>query len=368
MKKLLFDVDSIIPFYTKGHLYGVGRSTFELINALNKVENIPFELILYSQNVKGIGAKNITGNFNRLHFYIPRREPFNRLVNLFNLKRIFSQYDLMHIPHNTDDWENIHRTIYTIHDLIVYRYPEMWGLTDKERQEHRFIADNCKAIVTCSEASKRDIIKFWGCPSEKITVIPWGVNRNIFSPDYGSLPYIALNNKEFFFCPSCNHPRKQASLVLKSFKKYKQYGGLHKLVMLGPAEKDITPFTELIERGDIIVAKGVDDVILARLYSKAKATVVVSIFEGFGLPVIESLACHTQVICACNSSLIEAGGTVVEYLTSLDEDSLCQKFFQFEKCEKTFLDIQSVEEHLKNFTWEKCAEKYVKFWNRELNN
>ena len=367
-KKILIDVDSVIPYFTKGCVSGVGRSTLELIKALNEIGDMPFKVVLYSQNIKGIGAKSLKTKFQNLHFYIPRRKPFTNIINYLGLKHLFSQYTLMHIPHNTDKWEDVRATIYTIHDLIVYRYPEMWGLTDEERMEHNYIARHCKAIVTCSESSRQDIINFWKCDPSKVTAIPWGVNRHIFSPDLSSIQDIPYLSKDFFFSSSCNHPRKQASLMLKAFKEYMDRGGRNQLVLLGPKESEIIPYNDLIEKKKLIIIRNISDATLVRLYSQAKATIVVSLYEGFGLPVLESLACHTQVICAKNSSLIEAGGENVDYLEKLDEECLTKKMLSYDrKAKEQTLDAEKIEKHLGEFTWEKCAKKYIDFYTKVLN-
>ena len=62
-KKLLIDVNSIVPYYVSGKVNGIGRTTLELLQALADIDNLPFEIELYSQNMKGIGGRN-TG----LHF------------------------------------------------------------------------------------------------------------------------------------------------------------------------------------------------------------------------------------------------------------------------------------------------------------
>lgn len=59
MKKLLIDINSIVPYYVSGKVNGIGRTTLELIQALAQIDNLPFEVILYSQNMKGIGGRNI---------------------------------------------------------------------------------------------------------------------------------------------------------------------------------------------------------------------------------------------------------------------------------------------------------------------
>ena len=75
MKKLLIDIDSIVPYYVSGKLNGIGRTTLELINALDNIKkDIPFEIALYSQNMKGIGGKNTGLSFKNKHLYFPHRE------------------------------------------------------------------------------------------------------------------------------------------------------------------------------------------------------------------------------------------------------------------------------------------------------
>lgn len=368
-KKILLDVNSIISLYLNGFLYGVGRSTHELITALNNYDEIPFEIILFSQNLKGIGARNLQTKFKKLHFWLPNRNKTKNFSNFLKLKRLFSNYDIIHIPHNTDSWEDISKTIYTIHDLIVYRYPEMWGLTDEERKQHKFIAQNCKAIVTCSEASKNDIIKFWDVPEEKITVIPWGVNRKIFYPDLDQEININhLKKFNYFFCASCNHPRKNLNHIVESFSNYIKKGGNHNLILLKPYNFEYDKYQTLVDDRKIIIIEGISDDILRALYSQAKASILMSKYEGFGLPVLESLACGTQVICAHNSSLIEAGGEVVDYISENNLDLLTNTFLKYENLNKfETLDLEKTEKHLSNFTWENCARNYIEFYKKVLS-
>lgn len=369
MKKLLIDVDSILPLYSKGYLYGVGRSTYELVNALNGIEDIPFDITLFSHNMKGLGCRNLDTKYKKLHFYTPNRDRFNRISDSLKLRKLFSGYDLMHIPHNTDASENLSKTIYTIHDLIVFHYPEMWGLTDEQKKEIISKARKCKAIVTCSEASKQDIIKFLDVPEEKVSAIYWGINRDIFYPDHGEKSALLSEiNDDFFFCASCNHPRKQPGFIVESFDEYTKNGGAHQMVMLKPYGLDLNKFKHLIERGSLVIVDNVSDTDLRWLYSNAKTTVIASLYEGFGFPVLESLACHTQVICSENSSLVEAGGNVVDYISAKDKNELTRKFEYYSSIAKEdSLDVRKAERHLESFTWKSCAVKYVSLWTKLLN-
>lgn len=366
-KRLLIDVNSIVPYLQTGVSMGVGRSTFELVSAISELEDIPFEIGLFTQNLRGVKAK---GRFplKTHHLYIPNRSPFGYITNKLHLKKIFFNYDLLHIPHNTDWCEIFQKTIFTIHDLIVYRYPELWNLTEKSKAYFREVATKSKAILTCSESSKQDIIDFWEVNENKVTAIPWGINQEVFhfTTNESFLHSIGIKG-EFFFSASCNHGRKNTSMILEAYIKYLQKGGKKQLVLLSPSAKDLVPYEANIERKEIIVCSHISDIELASLYSEAHCSIVASSFEGFGFPVIESLSCGTQVLCAQNSSLTEVGGHVVDYFSELKSECICNKFLEYDHIPKeNTLDISMCRSHLSKFTWKNCAEKYVETYEQLL--
>lgn len=367
MKRLLIDINSVIPYFMYGHTTGLGRSTLELVNAFSEIGKFPFELMLYSQNLKGIRAKGHIP-LKEFHLFLPNKPFVRRMVNALHLKTFLTHYDLLHIPHNIDYCETYSKTVFTIHDLIVYHYPEMWAATELELDRFRVIGQRCKAIVTCSESSKNDIIRFWDVPDDKIFVIPWGVNRTIFRPvENESLLKRWDINRPYFFSSSCNHTRKNTPLILKAYEMYRAKGGTHQLVLLNPDGNELKGYADMVERKDVIVCRDVTDEELVTLYAHAHASVIVSSYEGFGFPVLESLACGTQVVAARNSSLVEAGGHVVSYIDQLEAETLCAKLMELsgvEKCQ--MMDSLAVKSHLDHFSWQKCAEAYIGVYEKLL--
>lgn len=268
-KRLLIDVNSIIPYILTGVSTGVGRSTFELISAISKLDNIPFEIALFTQNIKGVRAERKIP-LRSQHLYIPNRDPFRHISNKLYLKKLFFNYDLLHIPHNTDWCETFQKTIFTIHDLIVYRYPDMWTFTEKSKNFFRKVATKSKAIITCSEASKHDIIDFWEVEENKVTAIPWGINQEVFHHTTNEDFFHSLGIKgKYFFCASCNHARKNTPMVLEAYIKHLQRGGTKQMVLLGPSGKDLEPYEANIKRKEIIVCSHISDIELISLYSGA---------------------------------------------------------------------------------------------------
>lgn len=369
-KKVCIDVNSIVPFFRDGNLGGVGRSTLELVNAISLVKDeFDFDIELFSQNTKGIGSKSLNLPFKKWHFYFPNIEIGRKLVESLHLKRLLINPDLYHIPHNTESFCELSKTIFTIHDLITYYYPQMWGLTEEIDAELKYIAQNCRAIITCSQASKQDILKFWNIPASKIHVIPWGINKSLFYPTT-KLDFLISNHidkNHYFFCASCNHPRKNLSLLLEAYSLYLEQGGNHQLVLLNPMKELLSGYENLILTNKIVICSSVTDNNLVELYTHAKASVIISLYEGFGLPVLESLACNTAVISSCNSSLMEAGGNVADFLDKVDKKALSQKMLIYDRKKKEeTINKQAVENHLSQFTWEKCARETLKIYSNYL--
>lgn len=368
-KRILIDVNSIIGYLKNGYVFGVGRSTLELLKALNSInKEIPFEFVLYSQNTKRVSPKGLF-RFRSFHLLWPNRERYNKLLYAFGLKRLLLRYDLMHIPHNFgSDFSDVKNTLFTIHDAIVFRFPQYWGLTEIKIAQFRSVAQRCKAIVTCSECSKRDIVHFLDVPESKVTSIPWGINREMFHPmrDEDYLHRIGIHGL-YYFTSSANHPRKNLPLLLKSYRVYLAMGGQGQLVILNPEEEHLDSVADLITDRRIVIQRKITDKELAVLYTNAQCSLLLSSYEGFGLPVLESLACKTQVICARNSSLVEAGGDVVEYIDDMDESVIARKLLEYdESVKEAILDPIILEEHLNKFSWDECARKYIEFYQQQL--
>lgn len=372
-KRLLIDVNSITSYLKGGFLTGIGRTTYELLTQWNNIyDQIPFEIILYSLNTKGISSKGLF-TFRTLHLFWPDRNKYKRLLYTLRIRKFLSRYDLMHIPHNVDILEDVSNTVLTIHDVMSYRFSGVWGsaywsMPEEEKRRLEYAAKRCKAIVTCSECSKQDIVRYLNVAEDKVTVIPWGINREMFQPmcDDDYLCRIGIKGL-YYFTSSANHPRKNLPLLLKSYRTYLSMGGCGQLVILNPEAEHLASVKDLIDERKIIILRKISDKELAVLYTNAQCSLMLSSYEGFGLPVLESLACGTQVICARNSSLSEAGGSIVDYIDDMADLIIAQKMLAYDNRSKdSILDKHVLENHLKHFSWEKCAHEYIEFYKRQL--
>lgn len=262
--------------------------------------------------------------------------------------------------------------IITVHDLvrICFRYaretmPEKLGLKldalGLRKAQH---------IIAVSNYTKTDLLCRLNIPESKITVIHNGVDRNIFKPLAKRpfhFPYVLYVGTE--------RPRKNLGTLLSAFSMLKKGGSVMptlKLVKVGSAGRtDEFRHTTLDEIGrlglesEVVFADYASDEDLAAYYSSAVALVMPSLYEGFGLPIIEAMACGCPVIAANSSSLPEVAGDAALFFAPRDSLQLAhlirclvnEPVLRNELTRKGF-------ERVRHFSWERAARKTLEVYYR----
>ena len=158
-------------------------------------------------------------------------------------------------------------------------------------------------ITTVSEFSKGEIVQHLNVPESKVAVVHNGVDKSFFTTE--SKPINGLPENYLLFVGSMN-PRKNIERVVKSYIVAKEQSGLpHKLVIIGPNNKHIFRSVDIERRDDIITLGFVSEEQLKFAYENADVFVFPSLYEGFGLPPLEALACGTPVVASETTSLGE---------------------------------------------------------------
>lgn len=360
MKKLLIDANPCVPFLVSGRVNGIGRTNIELIKALNALpeEEIPFEIELYTQNIKGVNAKKLDTRFKTRHAFLRNNNRGNTIARQFRVRELLSHYDLMHITHNYHDVAHPDKCIVTIHDAMMFSYPENFLGHEASRKIIPDFARKAKAILTCSENSKREIAEFMHVSPDKIFVAPWGVDHTLLYPRKKKANRFT-NDKPYFIAVSCDIGRKNTIAVIKAFIKFYKHNPDHELICVwrNPSEKVL----RTIEQNPCIKQRihfvsNISNEELAELYSGASCTFFPSRYEGFGLPIAESMACGTPVVTCRNSSLEEVGGNTALYVDPDDIDAMEQYMEDFENgaLKKQELIEANVRQSML-FTWDNCS-------------
>lgn len=372
-KKMVIDANSMVYRTGMTHLPGIGRTTFELVKALQRIDKLPFDVTIFTQTIRGKLAVD-SSSFKQVNLPVPPLKQFEWMLKKLPLLDILAPHDLLHIPHNYAAVFNPAKTVVTIHDALYFSCPENFLGHEFAREHYPPLARACRAIITCSESSKEDIVTYMDVPAEKVTVAPWGVNSSIFYPcdsaqAFGTLAREANINRPFFVSVSCDRGRKNTITVMRAFKHALKRNIAHDLVLVwgNPPEEYLKELAPEIEAGRIRIVSHVDDRILRLLYCAATLSWFPSKYEGFGLPVLESMACGTPVVTCRNSSLTEAGGNAALYVDPDDVPGMADLMIEFDKGRNGYEKL--VDESLKHashFTWDRTAEMYAAFYRANL--
>ncbi len=222
------------------------------------------------------------------------------------------------------------KSVVTIHDLIFVRYPHLYSFFDRKIHfiKFKYAAQNADCVIAISEQTKQDIVQFLKISPEKIQVIYQGCS-NIFKERFSSEEKESIRKKlnlpdEFILNVGTIEERKNALTIVKAIKDLDI-----KLVLIGRKTKYYTQIENYVREygieDKIIHLQGISQRELAIIYQLASIMIYPSIFEGFGIPIIEALFSKTPVITTNSGVFPEAGGPDSIYINPEDEKELEQK-------------------------------------------
>lgn len=367
--RLLFDANPMVMRTGRTHLSGIGRAALELALALDELNDPDVDIRLLTQTFRG----HIPQSFRNLavrNIPWPIGPRYDWLKQKFPLLETLAPYDLLYEPSNFAPLHRPDKTVVTIHDAMFFSHPEAFLGHDRARQLAPPFARLARAIATPSQASKADIVKYLGVDEDKVTVIPWGVDRRIFNANDkpGAKERVARAtgcNGPWFVAVSCGIGRKNTIAVLRAFKAALAQGVAHNLLLVwgNPPAEHLVEFAAEVERGRIRFLKHVDDSLLGDLYAGATANWFPSRYEGFGLPVLESMACGTPVVTCDNSSLKEVGGDAAIYVEPDAIDEMAALMRQFDANQPPVVHgPQACLAQADKFRWHDTAKAYLELF------
>ncbi|MDR3559631.1 MAG: glycosyltransferase family 1 protein [Candidatus Pacebacteria bacterium] len=270
------------------------------------------------------------------------------------------------------------KTVVTIHDLAFKYFPETFTKKDlfKINLLTRLAVNSADRIITISESSKKDILKFYPrVKAENIKVISHGFDPDIFAGERNKDREMEIRNEYGLVGPyliyiGAIQPRKNLEALVEAFDKIRasRDGALPRLrlVLVGERAWLSDGVFKKIEaspcKKDIICPGRVDFETLGHLLRGAEAFVFPSLYEGFGIPILEAFAARVPVICADNSSLPEVGGEAAVYFDGQSPTDLAEKIKKVlsdENLRKTC--VKKGLERIKKFSWEKCAQETLEY-------
>src|SRR3990167_2331417 len=314
------------------HTGGVATYTRNLAEQLQKLQDL--EMIFFYSSLR----KPYKGELKNVKKY--RLPPtlfemlFNRWRNV-GIEKFIGSVDIFH----SSDWTqppSKAKKITTYHDVVPLKYPQ-WShpkIVSVHKRRLWWVEREIDCVIAVSEATKKDLLEVSNIPEEKIVVIYEGPTGN-FKPQ----PEERLRNF-----------KKKYGLPEKCIGRSGGIGERRNLNRIKEASRDYN----LVIAGVTLPWLGTDE--LELFYGSAQVLLYPSLYEGFGLPILDSFACGVPVITSSVSSMPEVGGDAAVYVDPLDIEDIKKKLktVMGDKKMKEVL-IKKGFERIKCFSWEKTA-------------
>ncbi len=261
------------------------------------------------------------------------------------------------------------RKVTTFHDLSFERYPQYFSW--RSRLWYRVLNPRCEirtsaSLIAVSEFTKRELGEIYKVPAEKVAVIPEAVPGVLaVVTDEAELQRVREKYQlpdRFFLTFSTLEPRKNLESVMKAFSIFQKKQPLetYRLVLAGRQDSKMFGKVFLQEHPDILLAGFVEDGDKAALYTLARGLVFVSTYEGFGLPILEAMACGTPVISSACASMPEVVGEAGIIVDPYDTEKIADAMERF-TLDDTWMEFREKGfERVKEFSWKKAARATLK--------
>ena len=288
--------------------------------------------------------------------------------------------DLLHCPYFAAPLVRLHPTVVTIHDVIPLVLPEY-----RRRETSRiysqlvsFTSKRADAIIAVSEHSRRDIVRVLGIPADKISVIGNAVHPGYY-PITDSWLLAAVRERynvarKYILYFGGFDSRKNVQRIIRSYAalpaplraEYQLViaGRLH---LLGhPLYPDPRPLVRELDLGDRIIFTGqIREQDKAPLYSGATLFVFPSLYEGFGMPVLEAMACGAPVITSRLSALPEVVGDAGALVDPYSEPAITETMGELLADPKRRSELGArARARSRNFSWRQVAEQTVRVYEQ----
>lgn len=341
---------------------GISRYFFELIKEMPEAKHTT----LFSKNhyLNNSSFHEVSGIMERYKFKGKERLSayLNRLVSGYKVQK--GNFDVFH-PTYYDSYFLKYLQgkpfVLTVHDMIHEKFSHEFDISDSTSENKRLLVDKAEHIIAVSENTKTDLIELFNVSSSKISVIYLGSSLKksaqnvIYKIPEEYILYVGLRNKYKNF-------KKFIISISKILEQNKQLC----VVCVGGGNftiEELLLFKELNIQGKLLQFN-ITDSSLSYFYSKARLFVFPSLYEGFGIPLLEAFTCNCPVACSNNSSLPEIALDAASYFNPDDIEDMQNSISTVlgnDKLRKKL--IKNGTKRINDFSWEKTAQKTDSIYN-----
>jgi glycosyltransferase involved in cell wall biosynthesis len=277
--------------------------------------------------------------------------------------------DMLFVPAHVLPMVHPRSSVVTVHDLGYLHYPGAHPLLDRLYLDlsTRYNARAARRVIAVSQATQDDLVQYYGLEPDKITVVYSGWDERMRPvEDEGTIERVKARygiRGEYVLYMGTLQPRKNLGRLLEAvarLRKEAQRGKAPGLVIAGRKGWLYDPIFQQVERlgleSEVVFPGYVPQDDLPALLSGARLFVFPSLYEGFGLPVLEAMACGTPVVCSNVSSLPEVAGDAALLVDPLDVKGMAEAMNRLVQDEglRTEL-VERGYRQVRQFSWERCA-------------
>lgn len=358
---------------------GTEHYSTEILKALSKID-YKNQYIIYTPKA----IENRLGKLPKNFSY--KIIPFPKLWTQIRLSwemAFEKKPDVLFVPSHTIPLIHPKKTVVTVHDLGFKHFPHLYGKAELAYQDFglKMAVKNASHIITVSEYSKKDIIKNCDVNPNKISVIYHGYNQDLYKPltkeenerkekfrEKSVFTSRILKYSPYIFFVSRIEEKKNAVNLLKTYALLRREPKIkHKLVLAGKPGYGYEKFEEYKQnlpveiKRDIIELGYVDDKELAIWMKNASVFFFPTLFEGFGMPVVEAMASGIPVVASNTTSIPEIVGSAGILVNPNKPYEMAVELSRVINDKKLYYSLVSKgKARASMFSWEKSAEKTLK--------
>lgn len=359
--KIAIDISQIV--YETGVSHYVRNLVSNLLSIDKENEYLLFAGSLRTRKSIDEFALTLKGKFELKIFPIPptlSNLVWNRM-HVFPVDKLIGKVDVVH----TSDWSEPPSSaskVTTVHDLAPLLYPNLFprdvvrNIVETHKYKLSWVRDESKRVIVPSGATKDDLVKL-GFDKNVIRVIPEAVS-DIFKPASENA-IIELKRKykisgKYLLAVGMDL-RKNSQKIINAFNLSRAGKDL-KLVFIGSPK-----YSNITESRNVRIVGRVPTEDLPMFYSGAEALVYPSLYEGFGLPILEAFACGCPVVTSDNSSMSEVAGNAAVVVDPHSPESITEGIERVLRGRKGF--IEKGFKRVANYSWEVTAKETLKVYS-----
>lgn len=357
---------------TNGQRDGIGVYTDNLLSSLKKLERLDVSQFYYPSSVAGGAVANAKNESIQLRMPYLVSGFVSHALNLadINSNIIESRVDVYHCTDYKIPKLNNVPVVATLYDAIALKNPE-WASDGFRSLKNSIMKNGARWLdhaITISNFAVDDVVEYWGVPEEKVSVVHCGVDNYWFQQQSDEVTDEVIFKynigKPYVLFVGTFQPRKNIDRVIDAFMSLPDvFRKEFQLVLVGKSgwrsESLLEKVEMLVDKGECIRIDSAIDSDVRCLYQRAKVFLFPSLYEGFGMPVLEAFASGVPVIASKGTALEEVAGGAAALVDPYSIDDMRDKLHDLLDADEVTISAMKANgfERALQFGWDKVAEK-----------